>query len=209
MSTKKKEEKNYNSSELILVSIGSTILLGLIIFVIIYGLFIYKTDSKTKKWNIFFSRIVNYSCTDNTICTTPTVYTNSTSTGIFSVEFKNSDQSAVYEVTVKNDGILDAELTSVILSTPNCIGNADNEESANNDAETVCNNLSYKLTDIDGNTIIKEYNHDYNIIVDDKKIVIDGGSWIEEDSFSRGEKDLISNCKNIAKSKIKRKSLHR
>ena len=153
MSTKKKEEKNYNSSELILVSIGSTILLGLIIFVIIYGLFIYKTDSKTKKWNIFFSRIVNYSCTDNTICTTPTVYTNSTSTGIFSVEFKNSDQSAVYEVTVKNDGILDAELTSVILSTPNCIGNADNEESANNDAETVCNNLSYKLTDIDGNTI--------------------------------------------------------
>lgn len=62
---------------------------------------------------------------------------------------------------------------------------------------------------IDGNTIIKEYNHDYNIIVDDKKILIDGGSWIEEDSFSKGEKDLISNCKNIAKSKIKRKSLHR
>ena len=62
---------------------------------------------------------------------------------------------------------------------------------------------------IDGDTIIIKYNHDYNIIVDNKKILVDGGSWTEEDSFSKGEKDLISNCINIAKRKtIKRKSLH-
>lgn len=63
---------------------------------------------------------------------------------------------------------------------------------------------------IDGDTIIKEYNHDYSIIIDNKKILVDGGSWVEEDSFSKGEKDLISNCENIAQRKTtKRKSLHR
>lgn len=152
MATKKKEENKISSSEIILLSICSTVLIGLILFVIVYGLS-FKTDSKTKMWNVYFSRIINNYCSEHAICTTPTVYTSSTSTGDYTVEFSSPGQSAIYEVTVKNEGLVNAELTSVILSTPTCHGNSSDPASAMNDATNVCNHLKYKLTDEDGNTI--------------------------------------------------------
>lgn len=52
---------------------------------------------------------------------------------------------------------------------------------------------------IENDTIKKEYSHLYTLSIEDKEIPIDDGEWIEEERFSSGENNLISNYKNIVK----------
>ena len=126
------------------------------ILIILYYFVAYKNVSSnhTKLWNVYFSRIINKECSNEAICTTPVIYSNSTTTGDYAVEFSEANQKAVYEITVKNDGHVDAEVTNIVLGTPRCKGNSSNSSNASNDAFKVCDKIHYTLYDNDNNKVV-------------------------------------------------------
>ena len=151
----KKKTKLFNGKvDLIVILFGLFVLVALAIFVFCYFYFFNSEDVEINKtWNIKFDRVINSKCSDNTLCTTPYIYTDSTTVGDYTVEFLKSTGSAKYEITVKNDGYVNAELTSIILSTPVCKGNSSNNDAAINDGNNVCNNIKYRLVDKNENSI--------------------------------------------------------
>ena len=150
-----KKRKLFNGKvDLIVALFGLFIILALLAFILCYFYFFKDKDIETKKiWNIKFDRVINSYCSDNTVCTTPYIYTDSTTIGDYTVEFLKSSGSAKYELTVKNDGYVNAELTSIVLSTPVCKGNSSNTYLARSDGNLVCNNLKYRLVDKNENSI--------------------------------------------------------
>ena len=132
------------------------VLLVSLLFVILYYFLAFKnvSDNRSKLWNVHFTRIINKECSYDTVCTTPTIYSDSTTTGDYTVEFSQPNQKAVYEITVKNDGLVDAEVTNIILGSPRCKGNSSNLTDAQSDADKVCDKLTYTLLDKDNNKVV-------------------------------------------------------
>lgn len=96
---------------------------------------------ESTKWDVAYTNISNAITTGTTEEVTHPEMT-ATKVGDYEVIFKNPGDSISYEITVKNSGGFDAEVTSVNIPTPRCIGSGDN---AINDAKNVCDNLSYTL----------------------------------------------------------------
>ncbi len=151
----KKKVKVFNGEiDLIVIIFGLFIIVTLFAFLFCYFYFFNDEGVETNKiWNIKLGRVINSYCSNDTECTTPYIYTDSTTIGDYTVEFLKSTGSAKYELTVDNDGYVDAELTSIVLSTPVCKGNASNETVAINDGNNVCNNIKYRLVDENDNSI--------------------------------------------------------
>ena len=78
----------------------------------------------------------------------PSITTNDTKIGDYSVNLKAPGDYVKYFFDVVNDGTFDAEITSLTIPTPKCTGTGEN---ALTDAQNVCNNLTYTLT-YDDNT---------------------------------------------------------
>lgn len=149
----KKNKKDIDYTNLFGNLFITFLLLCLVIILLYYFLF-YGGTVHSKTWDVHFSRIINKECSDEAKCTTPTIYTDSTTTGDYTVEFSQPNQKAVYEIEVVNDGVLDAEITNVILGTPHCKGNAENTENSVKDEELVCSKLQYTLLDEDNNKVV-------------------------------------------------------
>lgn len=151
MEKKNKRDINW---DVLLFNIFLCIVLVAFVLVVIYYLVFARNKSDDKLWDVHFSRIINYECSDNTVCTTPTIYTNSTTTGDYTVEFSGPGEKAYYELDVVNNGEVDAEITSITFGSIKCKGNASDSFSAFNDANSVCSQLSYNLYTEDGNKVL-------------------------------------------------------
>jgi sulfur relay (sulfurtransferase) DsrF/TusC family protein len=150
----KKNKKEINI-EVLAVNIFICLLLVSLVVVLFYYFLVFRTTTPVSKiWNIHFSRIINKECGYDTVCTTPTIYTDSTTTGDYTVEFSQANQKAVYEITVVNEGYVDAEITNIILGSPHCKGNSEDSFNAFNDASNVCEKLNYVLLDEDNNKVV-------------------------------------------------------
>ena len=151
--TKKKKGKDI---EVTAINVFLALLLICLLFVILYYFISFKSlsNKRTKLWYVHFTRIINKECSNDAVCTTPTIYNDSTTTSDYTVEFTQPNQSAVYEITVKNEGLVDAEVTNIVLGTPRCKGNSNNSNDAINDADIVCRKLNYVLLDEDNNKIV-------------------------------------------------------
>lgn len=188
----KKKIKVFNGEvDLIVIIFGLFIIIALFAFIFCYFYFYNDEGVETNKiWNIKFSRIINFNCSNNTECTTPYIYTDSTTLGDYTVEFLKSTGSAMYELTVNNDGYVDAELTSIVLSTPVCKGNASNNNAAINDGNNVCNNIKYRLVDENensitlGNKIEAKSTKTYYLLLEYNDINYDGVNEIISDSVT-------------------------
>ena len=188
----KKKRKLFNGKvDLIVALFGLFIINALLAFVLCYFYFFNSNDIETKKlWNIKFDRVINSYCSNDTVCTTPYVYTDSTTVGDYTVEFSKSSGSAKYELTVKNDGYVNAELTSIVLSTPVCKGNASNNNAAINDGNSVCNNVKYRLVDENensitlGDTVEAKSTKVYYLLLEYNDISYDGVHEIISDSVT-------------------------
>lgn len=149
---KKKSKKVFNIDKL-LINIFLCVLLISFIVIILYYL-VYKVENHEKMWDVHFTRIVNSECSYNATCVTPTIYTDSTTTGDYSVTFTEPGEKAVYEIDVVNNGSLDAEINNILFGSFNCKSNSSNNN-ASLDEEAVCSNLSYNLYDKDNNKVLK------------------------------------------------------
>lgn len=150
---KKKNIKEFNIDKL-LINIFLCIILITFIVVILFYLF-YKNEYHDKIWDVHFTRIVNSECSIGAECVTPTIYTDSTSTGDYSVTFNEPGEKAVYELDVVNNGALDVEINNIIFGSYNCKSNSSDRVEAINDQGKVCSNLSYNLYDSDNNKVLK------------------------------------------------------
>ncbi len=150
---KKKSKKELNVDKL-LINIFLCILLIAFIVVVLYYL-VYKAENHEKLWDVHFTRIVNTECTPEAECVTPTIYTNSTSTGDYSVTFDEPGEKAIYEIDIVNDGSVDAEINNILFGSYDCKGNATDKNEAVIDAGHVCGNLEYNLYDKDNNKVLK------------------------------------------------------
>ena len=152
----KKKNKKGLDIELTAINVFLCVLLISLVIIILYYFILYKNiaGNRSKLWNVYFSRIVNKDCSYEAVCTTPTIYSNSTTTGDYTVEFNGPNQKAVYEIMVKNDGLVDAEVTNIVLGTPHCKGTSNNIENASEDANKVCEKLNYTLLDSDNNKVV-------------------------------------------------------
>ena len=149
----KKNKKEINLETLFANLFICFLLLCLVVILLYYFLF-YGGTVHSKTWDVHFSRIINKECSYDSKCTTPTIYTDSATTGDYTVEFSQPNQKAVYEIEVVNNGILDAEVTNIIMGTPHCKGNADNSDASVKDASLVCSKLKYTLLDSDNNKVV-------------------------------------------------------
>lgn len=149
---KKKSKKVFNIDELLINIFLCVILVSFIVIVIYY--LVYKVENREKVWDVHFSRIVNSECSDNSTCVTPTIYTDSTTTGDYSVIFSEPGEKAVYEIDVVNNGAIDAEINNILFGSFNCKSNSASPNSQL-DEEAVCNNLDYNLYDKDNNKVLK------------------------------------------------------
>ncbi len=80
----------------------------------------------------------------------PTITQKSTTIGNYNVKLEQPFDAISYTFDIVNAGGLDAALTTLNISTPTCSGIGDN---ALDDANTVCRNLNYKLTYMDGSVV--------------------------------------------------------
>ena len=150
---KKKSKKEFNF-EVAGINIFLCLLVLCIVVILLYYFLVYKSDDTEKIWNVRFTRIINKECSYEAVCTTPTIYTDSTSTGDYTVEFSLANQKAIYEVEVSNDGLVDAEITDIVLGNPHCKGNSSNPENAYTDSLLVCEKVKYSLLDEDSNKVV-------------------------------------------------------
>ena len=85
--------------------------------------------------------------------TAPTINTNDTKVGDYSVTLKSPGDQIKYTFDVVNEGTFDAEISSFTLPTPVCTGQATDPTAKAADETNVCNNLEYKLTYSDGTPV--------------------------------------------------------
>ncbi len=150
---KKKNKKEFNF-EVAGINVFLCLLVVCLLIILIYYFLVYRNDSNEKLWDVHFSRVINKECSYEAVCTTPTIYTDSTSTGDYTVEFSQANQKAIYEIEVTNNGLVDAEITDIVLGNPHCKGNSSNPEKAYNDSLLVCEKVKYSLLDEDSNKVV-------------------------------------------------------
>lgn len=106
---------------------------------------------KASNWQVRFENLSLVTKTGTaTEETAPTINTNDTNIGDYSVTLTTPGDSISYNFDVANNGTFDAEVTAITIPTPTCTGNGANAET---DATNVCANLSYTLTYEDGSEI--------------------------------------------------------
>lgn len=101
-------------------------------------------------WDIHFA---NLSAVDKggtaTVANAPTL--ESTSISDFQATLKSPGDYVSYTFDVVNDGTIDAEITTLPVPNPTCIGTATDDTVAQADAKKVCDNIIYTLTYADAN----------------------------------------------------------
>ncbi len=106
---------------------------------------------RTATWKVKFSNLTNATLTGTAQeITAPTITTNDTKIGDYSVSLTKPGDSVSYTFDVVNEGTFDAKVSSVTIPTPTCTGTGDN---ATVDGNNVCNNISYTLTYSDGTSV--------------------------------------------------------
>lgn len=106
---------------------------------------------KASSWQVRFENLSAVAKTGTaTEVTAPTINTNDTNIGDYSVTLTTPGDSISYTFDVANNGTFDAEVTAITIPTPTCTGNGANAET---DALNVCNNVAYTLTYDDGTAI--------------------------------------------------------
>lgn len=104
---------------------------------------------KSSSWKIKFTNLSAVSLTGSAKeITAPTL--TDTKIGDYAVTLEKPGDSISYTIDVKNDGTFDAEISSIDIPTPTCEGTGAN---ATTDAANVCKNLTYTLTNSNGNTV--------------------------------------------------------
>lgn len=82
--------------------------------------------------------------------TAPTIDTDDTKIGDYAVSLTLPGDSVSYTFDVVNEGTFDAQISSVTIPTPSCLGTGD---AATNDASNVCNHITYTLKYADGTNV--------------------------------------------------------
>ncbi|MBO5138353.1 MAG: hypothetical protein J6B89_01795 [Bacilli bacterium] len=109
---------------------------------------------KASSWNVEFDNLSAVSKTGTAVeVTAPTISDNNTHIGDYDVTFTTPGDSISYSFDVKNTGTFNAEISSIVVSTPSCTGSGD---TATVDATNVCNNLTYKLTYTDSGALVSQ-----------------------------------------------------
>ena len=103
------------------------------------------------KWDVHFSTLSAVEKTGGAeIVTAPVL--SATSIGTFDVKLTKPGDSIAYTFYVENTGTLDAKIgTFTKAAKPTCVGTGAN---AADDADLVCDNLTYTLTYITGGTAV-------------------------------------------------------
>lgn len=114
-----------------------------------------KIDGDAKalasNWKIKYANLSNVETTGKAEeITAPTINTNDTTVGDYSVTLTAPGDSITYKFDVVNEGTFDAEITSFTLPTPTCKGSGTN---ADIDADNVCKNLEYTLKYDNGTSV--------------------------------------------------------
>ncbi len=106
---------------------------------------------KSSSWKVRFLAVSDANPTGKaTQITKPVLSSNDTHIGDYVVQLSRPGDSIYYIAEVKNEGNIDAAVSSVTVDTPQCTGNGAN---AAQDASNVCDNLTYTLTYSDGSAI--------------------------------------------------------
>lgn len=101
-------------------------------------------------WNVKFANLSEPTLTGNaTIQTQPTL--TETRIGDFVVNLSKPNDSVSYTFSVKNEGSMNAQLSTFTIPTPTCIGSS--ATTGVNDANIVCDNIYYTVTYEDGSII--------------------------------------------------------
>lgn len=101
---------------------------------------------KTGNWDVHFEKLLLSDIEGTTKeIVKPTIVKNATVINSFSVMFQNPFDKISYEVDIVNDGNLDAQITTLIISNPECKIKDLSSEDYN-----FCQNIKYSLCYIDG-----------------------------------------------------------
>lgn len=106
---------------------------------------------KSAAWDIKYANLASAVKTGTAKeVTAPTISNNDTHIGDYAVTLTTPGDSIKYTFDIKNEGTFDAEISSVLVGTPECTGTGTN---ATTDAANVCKNLTYTLTYADGTKV--------------------------------------------------------
>lgn len=106
---------------------------------------------KATTWEIKFANLGAATTVGTAVeVTAPTINTNDTKIGDYSVKLTKPGDEVSYTFDIVNNGEINAELSSYTLPTPTCTGNGD---SAETDSANICKNLNYSLTYSDGTPV--------------------------------------------------------
>ena len=99
---------------------------------------------KSSSWKVKFENLLPVVKTGTASeVTAPTINTNDTNIGDYSVTLTTPGDTITYTFDITNDGTFDAEITSITVPTPTCTGTSAN---ATADGTNVCGNVEYTLT---------------------------------------------------------------
>lgn len=101
-------------------------------------------------WNVRFSNLSQPTILGNARVSSQPVLTD-TKIGDFVVDLSSPNDLVSYTFDVKNDGSMDAVLSTFTINDPVCVGSSD--VTGVNDSNIVCSNISYTLTYEDGSII--------------------------------------------------------
>lgn len=108
-----------------------------------------SANVKSVKWDVHFANLGTAVTTGTASqLTAPTIKSNNTVIGDYSVQLSTPGDSISYSFDVVNLGNFNAKLTGVTIGTPTC------SATVQADATKACGNLSYKLFDTTSNTEI-------------------------------------------------------
>lgn len=101
-------------------------------------------------WSVRFVGLSNPLLTGSAMVSTPPTITE-TKIADFVVNLSGPNDSVTYTFSVKNQGTMDAKLSTFLVPTPSCVGSS--VETGDNDAKIVCSNIYYTVTYEDGKII--------------------------------------------------------
>ena len=107
-----------------------------------------------QKWKIKYANLATVVKTGYAEeVTAPTINTNDTKVGDYSVTLKAPGDSVKYTFDVVNEGTFDAKISSFTMPTPECTGAASDATKKAEDESKVCRNIEYTLTYDDGTAV--------------------------------------------------------
>ena len=101
-------------------------------------------------WNVKFASLSQPVLVGNAMVSTPPTITE-TRIGDFVVNLTSPNDSVTYTFSVKNDGTMNASLSTFTVPTPTCVGSS--LVTGDVDANIVCSNIYYTVTYEDGSII--------------------------------------------------------